>query len=262
MEFHLQRKPRRLQRKPQDNETSPSPEPSGKIHRILSLQRTIGNKATQSMLQREAGTVEEGESVQQTLSEAADLANHGNPVTAIRLFEDLLENSTLTAVQKAKVYYNLGVCYLKTDDSASALTYFGKSIAMGPVDDKVYKAALRGHQKARKYLNEDYDPQDVYDEGVALFGERDYQNAIEKFSIVLNMFNSLEDTLKAKALYNLGACYYRLSKYRQALNKFEEALAVGSIPADVLHYIQRGIRKAQRRIGMRRVKSHKKPTIF
>jgi tetratricopeptide (TPR) repeat protein len=133
---------------------------------------------------------------------------------------------------------------------------------MGPLDSKVYAAALRGHARARMVFNENYTPQEVYEEGTEFFEARDYEQAIDRFSNVLHMFDSIPATLKAKCLYNLGACYYRLSKYHQALAKFEEALAIGSLPPEVIKFIQTGIKKARRRIGVKHVKGRKSPTIF
>ena len=263
MEFQPHAKVRKLRRKHHDSETQTDAAPQrGQAGQVLQLQRTIGNKATQQVLQRDSSAATAEETPQRLLEQGAVLAEKRDFDNALGLFEQALADKKITPLEKFKITYNMAVCYLRQNEVRTALEYFGRVMAMGEIDAKIYKLALQGHQIARNHVNKDYKPEDIFQEGVEDVENHDFADGAEKFSMLLNMFDNISPQLRAKAMYNLGACYHHQGKYRMALKQFEDTLALSNLDETLRKYVKRGLRHVKQHLGLLKPKGHKKPIIF
>jgi tetratricopeptide (TPR) repeat protein len=113
----------------------------------------------------------------------------------------------------ADVYNNLGVCFMETGDSSSALHYYDKAIALTEANPAV-------------------DYTDAYfNKGNLYYNQKKYDQARLLYTVTIDYFvGTLKDKVSAgvldRAYHNRALCYYNKSMYQEAINDFTKALEV------------------------------------
>ncbi len=144
----------------------------------------------------------------------------------------------------AMPYHSRGIAFAATLEYPEALKNFDMAIAIDPkFPDAYYQRALinqkagnkneacidmkiateMGHAKAKEeYGNSNCAnfSTNYYNDGLSKVGEKDYNGAINDFTLALRMSN---DT---SAYFNRGMCYYLLAKYDKAIVDFNKAMSI------------------------------------
>ena len=80
-------------------------------------------------------------------------------------------------------------------------------------------------------LTNDQEPERRFNEGVKKYLEQDYEGALERFSVALELKNDLE-----RAIYMQGMCSFSLKKYQEAISFFQKSLEIQKT-ADTYYYL-------------------------
>ena len=90
-----------------------------------------------------------------------------------------------------------------------------------------YRKVLEEHPENVKAL---------FNLGDALFGQKNYDAAIETFQKVVDM--SADDKLRSNAAYNKGNCLLEQGKYYEAFGVYKDALAINPDNEDALYNLE------------------------
>jgi tetratricopeptide (TPR) repeat protein len=270
-----QSKPRlRRKRHPGDETTSTTSPQQPAVQHIMHLQRTIGNKATLALLQRSPEIAGKQPELQRAVgAEQADfmqawqgavkLSQGGDYLEAVGMFFSIEQNYELDAGIRAKLFYNVGMCYMKVKEPDNALRYFEKALEVRGAPARIFDLALRMTVLAREQVKQQFTPQHFMDEGLLRYGDGDFQQALEEFNRGLTLFKEIPPLLKIKMTMNVGICHYRLKNYKSAKEYVLAGLKLDGVPAEIHAFGRHILKKIAKKTGGNSASGgKKKPFIF
>jgi len=191
-----------------------------------------------------------GEVVPLTGEESADRFERGSAAysagdyeTALRLFTQILEGSTLTPHDRAAMLHNAGMCNYRMRRFAAAIPLFEQALA---------EPALNNTEAAQRYLTESrneigiatndsggaltflqQERRERFDRASAAYGSGDYSTALRIFTQMIEQ-DEFDSESQAQIRWNMAMCNYRMNRYATALYLFLQIQNESSIRGDEL----------------------------